>query len=159
MDYILEIIVSEKEMKKVELSEKMVEWGESIYSYNPRQYETKSKIIFEQVENVKYYENMVGKNLGKDMIILTPKNRSIFDLEYDANQKASLIKANELAVFLDSLFQLEEFYIFLTRDDEQVKERYRIEGKGEIIDKLAESLNWLNPKDILLFKDKVLKDI
>lgn len=154
MDYILEIIVSEKEMKKVELFEKKVEWGEDICSYDPRQFETKSQIIFEQVKCTKYYENKIGRVLGKDMIILYLKSSLLFNLEYDANQKGNLVEKNKLAIFLDSLFQLEEFYIFLTREDEIVKESYKIEGKGEIIDKLTEGLNWLNPKDILLYKNR-----
>lgn len=149
MDYILEIIVSEKEMTKVELYEKTVEWGGGIYSYDPRRFETKSKIIFEQV---KYYESKVRRKFGGDMVILVLKSSLLFDLEYDANQKGRLIEKNKLAIFLDSLFQLEEFYIFLTREDEIVKESYKIEEEGEVIDKLIEGLNWLNPKDILLYK-------
>lgn len=149
MDYILEIIVSEKEMTKVELYEKTVEWGGDICSYDPRRFETKSKIIFEQV---KYYESKVRRNFGRDMVILVLKSSLLFDLEYDANQKGRLIKKNKLAIFLDSLFQLEEFYIFLTREDEIVKESYKIEKEGEVIDKFIEGLNWLNPKDLLLYK-------
>ena len=86
------------------------------------------------------------------MVILILKSSLLFDLEYDANQKGRLIEKNKLAIFLDSLFQLEEFYIFLTREDEIVKESYKIEEEGEVIDKLIEGLNWLNPKDILLYK-------
>lgn len=149
MDYILEIIVSEKEMTKIELYEKMVEWEGEICPYAPRRFETKSKIIFEQV---KYYESKVRRNLGRDMVILVLKSSLLFDLEYDANQKGGLIEKNKLAIFLDSLSQLEEFFIFLTREDEIVKEKYKIEEEGEIIEKLIEALNWQNPKDIFLYK-------
>ena len=57
-----------------------------------------------------------------------------------------------MLLFLKDLFELKEFYILLIREDERVKECYRIFTKEEIGDKLSDSLKWDNPKDILLFK-------
>ena len=61
----------------------------------------------------------------------------------------------KLFLFLISFYKLSEFYILLIREDEKIKERHRIFDKEEISIKLFDTLKWSNPKDILLFKEKL----
>ncbi len=42
----------------------------------------------------------------------------------------------------------------MVREDENVKEYFKISTKEEIKIKLSDSLRWSNPKDVLLFKEK-----
>lgn len=154
MDYILDIIIPKKEVEIVKLNEKMIEWGEKVYSCNPPQYETDSNIIFEQVEDVQYFSKIIGEELTNDAIILNLKDDILFDLEYAINNDESLLEKNRLFILLNNLFNLSEFHILLVREDEEVKERYSIVTKEEISVRLSDSLNWSNPKDVLLFKKR-----
>ena len=42
----------------------------------------------------------------------------------------------------------------MAREDEKVKEYYKISTKEEISIRLSDSLRWSNPKDVLLFKKR-----
>lgn len=152
MDYVLDIIIPKKEVETVKLNEKLIGWGDCVYSCEPPQYITNSNIIFEQVQDVKYYNQIVGKELTNDAIILHLKSDILFDLEYAANNSNKTLEQNELFVFLNGLFELSEFYILLIREDEEIKEQYRIVAREEIGIRLSDSLRWSNPKDVLLFK-------
>ena len=152
MDYILDIIIPKKEIELVNMNEKLFEWGDSVYSCEPLQYVTDSNIIFEQVENIQYYNRIVGENIPNDMIVLNLKSDILFDLEYAVNNDEATLKKNELYNFLVELFRLSKFYIFLIREDEKVKERYEIATKEEIGVRLSNSLRWSDPKDVFLFK-------
>lgn len=152
MDYILDIIIPKKEIGVVKLSEKLVTWGDSVYSRTPPQYITDSGIVFEQIEDTEYYSKLLGEKLTKDTIVLNLKSHLLFELEYAINNDKNTLEKNELLSFLSELFNLSEFYILLVREDEKVKERYRITFKEEIRVRLADSLKWSEPKDVLLFK-------
>ena len=55
-------------------------------------------------------------------------------------------------LFLKSLITLSSFYIFLVREDEDIKERYEIENGKELRNVLCKSLSWITPKDIVILK-------
>lgn len=152
MDYILDIIIPKKEVNVVKLSEKLVTWGDSVYSCEPPQYFTDSDIIFEQIKDTKYYDKILGEKLTNDNIILNLKGNMLFDLAYVVNRDETALEKNELLIFLKSLFKLSEFYILMAREDEKVKERYGITSQEEISVRLSESFRWSDPKDVLLFK-------
>lgn len=152
MDYILDIIIPKKEIGIAKLNERLVTWGDSVYSRKPPQYITDSDIVFEQIEDTQYYSKILGEKLTKDTIVLNLKSHLLFELEYAVNNDESALEKNKLLFFLSELFNLSEFYILLVREDEKVKERYGITTKGEIRVRLADSLRWSEPKDVLLFK-------
>ena len=152
MDYVLDIIIPKKEIESVELNEKMIEWGNYVYSFEPPQYITDSNIIFEQIENTQYFSKMVEEEFTDDIIVLGLKSEMLYDLEYAVNNDKSMLEQNILLIFLHKLFKLSEFYILLVREDEKVKERYEVVTKEEMNIRLFESLKWSNPKDVLLFK-------
>lgn len=152
MDYILDIIILKKEIGVVKLNEKLVTWGDSVYSRTPPQYITDSGIVFEQIEDTEYYSKLLGEKLTKDTIVLNLKSHLLFELEYAINNDKKTLEKNELLSFLSELLNLSEFYILLVREDEKVKERYRITSKEEIRVRLTDSLKWSEPKDVLLFK-------
>ncbi|MDE5907126.1 MAG: hypothetical protein K2H52_00010 [Lachnospiraceae bacterium] len=153
MDYVLDIIIPKKEVETVKLNEKLIEWGGNTYSCEPPQYVTDTDIIFEQIENVQYFNKIIGE-LKNDTIVLHLKRDILFDLEYAINNDESTLKENKLLSFLEELINLSEFYILMVREDENVKERYRISTKEEISIRLSDSLRWSNPKDVLLFKKR-----
>ena len=154
MDYFLDIIIPKKEMEIVNLNEKLFEWGEVVCSCNPPQYISDSDIIFEQIEDVQYFNKIIGEELTNDIIVLHLKSDVLYDLEYAVNNHESILEENVLLKFLNSLIGLSQFYILMVREDENVKEYYKISTKEEISIRLSDSLRWSNPKDVLLFKKR-----
>ena len=63
------------------LNEKLFEWGEGTYSCSPPQYVSDFDIIFEQIEDVQYFNKVIGKELTNDTIVLHLKSDILTDLE------------------------------------------------------------------------------
>ena len=154
MDYFLDIIIPKKEIETVKLNEKLLEWGEGVYSCSPPQYISDSDIVFEQIEDVQYLNKIIGEELTNDTIVLHLKSDILYDLEYAVNNPESVLEENVLLKFLNKLIELSQFYILMARADEKVKEYYKISTKEEISIRLSDSLRWSNPKDVLLFKKR-----
>ena len=154
MDYFLDIIIPKKEIETVKLNEKLLKWGEDVYSCSPPQYISDSDIVFEQIEDVQYLNKIIGEELTNDTIVLHLKSDILYDLEYAVNNPESVLEENVLLNFLNKLIELSQFYILMAREDEKVKEYYKISTKEEISIRLSDSLRWSNPKDVLLFKKR-----
>ena len=154
MDYFLDIIIPKKEIETVKLNEKLLKWGEDVYSCSPPQYISDSDIVFEQIEDVQYLNKIIGEELTNDTIVLHLKSDILYDLEYAVNNPESVLEENVLLIFLNKLIELSQFYILMAREDEKVKEYYKISTKEEISIRLSDSLRWSNPKDVLLFKKR-----
>lgn len=154
MDYFLDILIPKKELGTVKLNEKLFEWGEGGYSYYPPQYISDSDIIFEQIEDVQYFNKIIGEELTDDTIVLHLKSDIFYDLEYAVNNFEIKLEENLLLKFLNKLIELSYFYILMVREDENIKESYIISTKEEINIRLSDSLRWSNPKDVLLFKKR-----
>ena len=154
MDYFLDIIIPKKEIETVKLNEKLLEWGEGVYSCSPPQYISDSDIVFEQIEDVQYLNKIIGEELTNDTIVLHLKSDILYDLEYAVNNFELKLEENLLLKFLNKLIELSQFYILMAREDEKVKEYYKISTKEEISIRLSDSLRWSNPKDVLLFKKR-----
>ena len=154
MDYFLDILIPKKELGTVKLNEKLFEWGEGGYSYYPPQYISDSDIIFEQIEDVQYFNKIIGEELTDDTIVLHLKSDIFYDLEYAVNNFELKLEENLLLKFLNKLIELSYFYILMVREDENIKESYIISTKEEINIRLSDSLRWSNPKDVLLFKKR-----
>ena len=157
MDYVLDIINPKKEIEIVKLNEKLISWRGSVFSLDPPQYVTDSNIIFEQIEDKQYFSKIIGEDIVDDAVVLNLKSDILFDLEYAVNNNKATLEKNVLLIFLNKLFELSKFHIILVREDEKIKERYGITMKEEIGIRLSESLEWSNPKDVLLFKDIGMK--
>ena len=154
MDYCLDILIPQKALGSVKLNEKLFEWGEGGYSYYPPQYISDSDIIFEQIEDVQYFNKIIGEELTDDTIVLHLKSDIFYDLEYAVNNFELKLEENLLLKFLNKLIELSYFYILMVREDENIKESYIISTKEEISIRLSDSLRWSNPKDVLLFKKR-----
>ena len=96
MDYVLDIIIPKKEIEAVKLKEKLIEWGDSVYSCSPPQYFTDSNIIFEQIEDIKYYEKKIGKRFSNEVVILHLKSDVLFEMEYEINSSDKNLEKNEM---------------------------------------------------------------
>lgn len=97
--------------------------------------------------------------MPKDVIALSLKSPILHDLEYDINSDLTKLMENTLLIFLKNLSKLSMFYILLLREDENIKEFHEIITDEEMCRVLRDSLKWSNPKDILLFKNNIKKQV
>lgn len=74
------------------------------------------------------------------------------DLEYSVNTGSENLKENDLLVFLKNLSRLTVFYILFVREDEAIKEKYSVTTANEIESIVLKSINWTNPKDVMIYK-------
>ena len=113
MDYVLDIVIPRKELETVKLNERLIEWGDGIYSCDPPQYISDPGIIFEQIEDVQYFNKIIGEELTADSIVLHLKSDILSDLEYAVNNHGSVTEENVLLNFLNRLTGLSQFYLLM----------------------------------------------
>lgn len=153
MNFLLDIIIPKDEMKKVDLEEQLIEWGGEMFSQEPVKYIGRKKLVFEQLTSLKYHCKLLGDNLNeKKYCALVFKGEELSKLEFIINRREKDLESDLLYLFLKSLITLSSFYIFLVREDEDIKERYEIENGKELRNVLCKSLSWITPKDIVILK-------
>ncbi|MBR1702440.1 MAG: hypothetical protein IJ716_10860 [Lachnospiraceae bacterium] len=153
MDYELSIIVPKDELEQTGLSVIVHEWGGSSFSCDPPQYMTKGGMIFEQ-EDIGHYvrsENIVADH---NFVALYLKNGAdmLHQLEWSINHQRTEPDRNHLLDFLTGLLELSQFYIYLVREDETVKRKYKVSDWDEMTHIISVCLNWDAPKDVLIYK-------
>ena len=152
MDYMLDIIIPRGELKKIRLLEVLREWGGEMYSSTPAMYVTDSNIEFMEVTDLSYYNRILNLKINKELIGMHLTSDILYDFELFANNQLRQTDDNALLNFLKSLFGLSKFYILLIREDELIKEKYRISNLEELESVLLNSVNWFSPTDVLLYK-------
>lgn len=154
MNFLLDIVIQKDEIKKLDLEEELIEWGGEKFSQDPIKYIWKRALVFEQLTSLKYHCDLLGDDLDeKKYSALIFKGEELSELEFLANNYEKNLRSNLLFVFLEKLITLSSFYVFLLREDECIKERYKIEKIDELKGVLCECLSWTMPKDILIFKN------
>ena len=141
MYYILDILIEKKQIGKLHLLESLAEWGGEQFSRNPPQYTKYSTLLFEEYLEKDYF--------SKEFVALHFKG-SLLDLEISVNHKAKKFYDNEIILFLTDLFMLKQFAIFLIREEEYIDEKYEICDKKELYNIILNSLDWTNPKGVLI---------
>ncbi len=152
MDYYLDIVIKKQDIEKAGLKEMVFEWGGEAHSYKPTRYATNTHIEFEQIENSYYIFDSFGITLGKEYIGLGLKSDLLQDLEYAVNSATKKPIDNIILAFLEQLTKLSVFYVFLIREDENIKESYEIISEKEMREKVFECMKWSTPKDVVLYK-------
>ena len=150
MDFELDIIIPKEEIEIVELYEKKHEWGDETFSCNPPRYNIDTGLDFEQTD-LSYFEKYLDNIAASECIALHLKGDILRDLGYSVNHSIDIMN-DTLIVFLSRLLELSMFYIFLVREDEKVKEKYKVSDKEEIAMIISKCLNWDNPYDVLIYK-------
>lgn len=149
MDYILDILLQENEISKIDLAELLVEWGGEKFSQDPPRYTNNSKLSFTEYTDKKYYKRYLGNQYTIDKFIALHLEGTLLDLELSINNKGDFLN-NEITLFLTELLKLETFVILLIRDEEWVDEKYKISSKEELQTIIYDSLSWSNPKGVII---------
>ena len=152
MYFELDIIIPEDETEIIGLFEKKYSWDNEYISCDPPRFITDKGIIFEKTD-LNHFEKYLGDFNKKEYIALHFTGNIFNDLGYSVNNSIDIM-SNNLIVFLSGLLSLSMFYIFLVREDENVKERYRISNKEDIAMIISKCFNLDNPDDVLMYRDK-----
>lgn len=157
MDYILDIVILDKEIELAGLKEQMCEWAGTLYSREPKQFRTASGITFEQFEHtdVPQLRKSTNINLCKNAVLLHFTGSVYSELGYDINTDLSKWTQNRMLEFLKGLSALSMFYILLVREDEGIKDIYDVNTAEEIEKVLIKSLKGTALKDILISKTAI----
>ena len=156
MSFYLDIVVLKEEMEKADLEEQLVEWGGQKFSQDPVKYLGRKSLVFEQLTSLVYHCKLIGDDLDEQKYCaLVFKGEELSELEFLVNDPKSDLRSNSLFLFLEKLISLSSFYVFLTREDEGIKERYEINDEEDFRDVLCKSLSWDTPKDILMVMNDV----
>ncbi len=151
MDFTLDIIITRDKVKKLSLNEKLVEWGGEKFPLDPPEYISDSNLVFKQFNDLSYYNKLLEEELDKDKYVaFVLRGETLLDLEFLINREGEKISNNKLFEFLEKVIKLDEFFIFLIREDEVVKKTYEISEKEKLANILCNSLNWSTPEDILI---------
>lgn len=157
MIFNLDIVIQKREIEKLGLREQLIEWGGESFSQEPMKYVSSTNFTFEQVVDLNYYSKLLGIDLNeKSYIALTLSGEELFDLEFAINSKKEKLTDNLLLSFFTKLVKLNEFYLFLIREDENIKSRYFVETEKELRAILYESLTWSTQTDVLVLKGSLI---
>lgn len=157
MDFMLDILLPENELNKLEIKEFLFEWGGEKFSQDPPIYKNDTGLEFKQIQDLGYYQRCFQKYIEEDLdihkyISLTLCGDYVSDLELAINKKNKSLKANIIIKFLEKLSQLENFVVFLIRDEEEIDKMYRIRTKEEFLNTLCNCLKWESPEGAVITK-------
>ena len=153
----LSISLKSEDLKKAKIQEKLVEWGGKLFSQEPPLYAYNNSLIFDEYPNNNYFKKYYGKLMGNDFDI--DKYRTfrllgdhLSTIEKQINIDISELSNNEIYKFIINIWELNEFAIFLIRDEEEIDVSYKINTKEEMIEILCNCLRWDSPKGVLITK-------
>lgn len=154
--FYFDVSIKSEDLTKVKIKEMLVEWGGDLLSQEPPRYLYDNTLIFDEITENSYYKKYYGDVIGEDFDL--DKYRTftlpgcLNDMESLINFKHSGIENTDLYKFLADLSELDDFAIFLIRDEEYVDVRYRVNTKDELIDLFCDCLKWDSPRGALITK-------
>lgn len=157
MDFTLDVLLLKKELYKLNIKEFLFEWGGEKFSQDPPIYKDDTGLEFKEIQDLGYYTRCYKKYIEDDLnvnqyISLTLCGDYISDLEFLINKKNSNSNADIILKFLEKLFELSTFAVFLIRDEEEIDSRYRIKTKDEFLNVFCNCLKWESPEGALITK-------
>lgn len=157
MLFYFDVSLKSENLEKAKIKEKLVEWGGELFSQDPPRYEYNDILIFDEYPDNSYFKKYYGKLIGDDFDIdkyrtFSLSGEHMSELETLINTNGSDLEDNELYKFLLNLSELDDFAIFLIRDEEEIDARYKINSKEELIGIFCNSLNWNSLEGALITK-------
>lgn len=151
MDYILDVIVLRSELDKINLIEEYFEWGGEKLSQEPRKYTYNIALRFDECKD-DYYKRVIKDYDDEKFIILTLEAKNLSKLYNEINQDKDVMQDDLILFFKEFYNKLDEFYIFLYRDEECIDERYIINDVSKFLKLFCGSLSKLTPQGIAVSK-------
>lgn len=157
MNFILDILLPEHELNKLNMKEFLFEWGEELFSQDPPIYKNDTGLEFKQMQDLRYYQRYFQEYSGEDFdrnqyIALTLCGDYVSDLEAAINKKYKNAKADMMLTFLEKLYELGSFAVFLIRDEEEIDKWYQIRTKEEFLNTFCNCLKWESLEGAIITK-------
>ncbi|MEY8382254.1 hypothetical protein AALG83_03700 [Christensenellaceae bacterium 44-20] len=151
MNFILDVLIPEKQIELINLSEILAEWGGEVFPKETREFLFESTLVFHQNPDLKYYQGILGGEL-ENYIALTLQGEELTNLAYLVNAQREEAKKNILMRFFKQLLSLEHFYILLLKEEEEIDRKYQIGNADELLTAICQSLNWTSPEGSVIAK-------
>lgn len=156
MDFTLDILLLENELNKLEIKEFLFEWGGEEFSQDPPVYKNDTGLEFRKIQDLGYYQRYFWEYIEEldihKYISLTLCGDYLSDLELAINKRNKSQNAEIMLNFLEKLCDLETFYVFLIRDEEEIDKTYYIRTKEEFLNTFCNCLNWELPEGAVITK-------
>lgn len=156
-----EIIIALKpeNLEKANIPEKLVEWGRELFSYDPPRYVYNDRLVFDEFHDKSYFKRCYGSFIKDDVDMDAYRafwltGNDLWKMERQVNNQCADIVCNELYKFLSDLSKLDDFIIFLIRDEEEIDMKYQLNHSDELIPVFCSCLQWDAPKGALIIKQK-----
>lgn len=151
------IALKPENLKKAKIPEKLVEWGGELFSYDPPRYVYHDCLVFDEFHDKSYFQMYYGSFIKDDVDMdqyrafwLT--GNGLWEMERQVNNKCADIVYNELFRFLSDLSKLNDFVVFLIRDEEEIDMKYKLNHSDELIPVFCSCLQRDAPKGALIIK-------
>ncbi|MDX7989383.1 hypothetical protein FE392_19140 [Xenorhabdus sp. 12] len=155
MDILFELFLPKDiNLELFDLKEIFVEWNGEKYSQDPKQYQWKDYVIFEEYKDTNSYNKLIGNEviLG-NYNSYTLKGNSI-NLLQELIDKGKSLENNDLYLFFyDVLSKMNNWIVLTLIDYDQFDKIYRINGVDDAFSLLAKSCRSENPEGIALIKN------
>ena len=158
MNFTLDIFIKETDLKAINITEVLVEWGDEIFSKTPQEYKYKSSLFFERNIDIEYYKkhykNLMGNEFNIDNYLsLRLLGNHMSNLDMLINMHSERIPENPVIEFMNKLIKLRSFAIFIEdEDDELINKKYVIHSYNEMINAICYNLNWNVSQGVLIIK-------
>lgn len=145
MDYNLYVILPEKDLEQVGISEVKVNWGEDIFSYVPRRF------MFEDKVQMIFSKYRTHEAIDENEVSLRIMD-GLHELEWDVNKEQENLKSNNIIRMLQKICQLGKFDICFFEDDEIIEQQVEYTNEMNIIYLVIDTLNWESPQNIEIYR-------
>ncbi len=151
MSFILDIIMHQNDIQRLEIFEELIHWGEEEFSQDPPRFSYKSRIhLHKNMDN--YYKHSI-KDFDDNTIVLTLDLQQLKEFEFCINSIDDGKNGDDMLDFLDVVYTNSDWiYIFMYRDEEYIDNKYIITDTNEFIERISIALNWSSPEGIIVTK-------
>lgn len=150
MDYNLYIALKKEDLKNVGIFEIKNSWEGEEFPYIPRKFMFEDKIRMICIED----KMLLGRKeyIDKEQIVLKIVN-GLRELEWEVNKQTENLKFNIIIKMLQIISQLNEFAIYIFRDDEIIEQQIKFHDGMNLLLLITKALNWELPQDISIYAD------
>lgn len=145
MDYNFYIILSEKDLEQVGISELKAGWGEEDVAFEPRRFMFEDKVLMYSTEH-RIHSTVDEQEVTMRIV------EGLNNLEWDINQKSEKLLSNPIIRMLQKISQLSKYSMCIFEDDKVIDQRIECADETNLIQLVIYALNWEAPQNIEILK-------
>ena len=155
MGSIVDILIKEHELSKINIEEHLKEWGGEKKSQDPRKYIYNSTLVFHENSDMSYYADFVNGEMDVyEYISLTLEGDKLDELEKLVNSGKDITYTNDLITFINELYEhISTFCIIKLRNEECIDEIHVINEASKAVKLFKDSLKRNEPQGVVIIKN------